>query len=74
MLTSILPQLDHHAPHSKGFNCVWCCIGESVAGKLSLRIQQLDVRCESKSKDNGKNRGGVRRVGGDKDMDDGVEG
>lgn len=34
---------------------MWCCIGESVAGKLSLRIQQLDVRCESKSKDNGKN-------------------
>lgn len=24
-----------------------------MAGKLSLRIQQLDVRCETKSKDNG---------------------
>ena len=27
-----------------GFNCVFCCIGERVAGGLSLRIQQLDVR------------------------------
>ena len=27
-----------------GFNVVWCCIGERVAGGLSLRIQQLDVR------------------------------
>lgn len=35
-----------------GFNCVCCCIGEQVAGGLSLRIQQLDVRCETKTKDN----------------------
>ncbi|KAI7845808.1 hypothetical protein COHA_000719 [Chlorella ohadii] len=35
-----------------GFNFVWCCIGERVAGGLSLRIQQLDVRCETKTKDN----------------------
>ncbi|PSC73089.1 hypersensitive-induced response 1 [Micractinium conductrix] len=35
-----------------GFNAVWCCIGERVAGGLSLRIQQLDVRCETKTKDN----------------------
>ncbi|KAL4448951.1 hypothetical protein ABPG77_007668 [Micractinium sp. CCAP 211/92] len=35
-----------------GFNTVWCCIGERVAGGLSLRIQQLDVRCETKTKDN----------------------
>ncbi|GAB4820180.1 hypothetical protein N2152v2_007226 [Parachlorella kessleri] len=35
-----------------GFNCVWCCLGESVAGGLSLRIQQLDVRCETKTLDN----------------------
>lgn len=27
----------------------WCC-GINVAGKLSLRIQQLDVRCETKTK------------------------
>lgn len=26
--------------------------GESVAGSLSLRVQQLDVRCETKTKDN----------------------
>lgn len=35
-----------------GFNTVWCCIGERVSGGLSLRIQQLDVRCETKTKDN----------------------
>ena len=26
--------------------------GESVAGSLSLRVQQLDVRCETKTRDN----------------------
>jgi len=31
--------------HAAGFNMVCCCIGERVAGKLSLRIQQLDVMC-----------------------------
>ncbi|PNH08135.1 Hypersensitive-induced response protein 3 [Tetrabaena socialis] len=35
-----------------GFNCVNCCCGETVAGSLSLRVQQLDIRCETKSKDN----------------------
>ena len=35
-----------------GFNCVCCCIGESVAGGMSLRIQQIDCRCETKTKDN----------------------
>ncbi|KAK9814236.1 hypothetical protein WJX72_002691 [[Myrmecia] bisecta] len=35
-----------------GFNCVNCLLGESVAGGLSLRIQQLDVRCDTKTKDN----------------------
>lgn len=35
-----------------GFNCVWCCLGESVAGGMSLRIQQIDCRCETKTKDN----------------------
>ncbi|KAL2644182.1 hypothetical protein R1flu_011769 [Riccia fluitans] len=29
----------------------WCC-GINVAGRLSLRVQQLDVRCETKTKDN----------------------
>jgi hypothetical protein len=38
----------HGAP--AGFNFVWCCLGERVAGGLSLRIQQLDVRCETKTK------------------------
>eukprot|EP01023_Acetabularia_acetabulum_P011153 TRINITY_DN15092_c0_g2_i3.p1 TRINITY_DN15092_c0_g2~~TRINITY_DN15092_c0_g2_i3.p1 ORF type:complete len:329 (-),score=51.37 TRINITY_DN15092_c0_g2_i3:101-958(-) len=35
-----------------GFNCVQCYCGEYVAGKLSLRVQQLDVTCETKTKDN----------------------
>jgi len=35
-----------------GFNCIHCYLGESVAGTLSLRVQQLDVRCETKTKDN----------------------
>lgn len=35
-----------------GFNCLLCCIGEALAGTLSLRIQQLDVRCETKTMDN----------------------
>ena len=29
-----------------------CCIGETVAGGLSLRVQQLEVTCETKTKDN----------------------
>ncbi|XP_059641408.1 hypersensitive-induced response protein 1-like [Cornus florida] len=28
------------------------CIGSQIAGHLSLRLQQLDVRCETKTKDN----------------------
>lgn len=35
-----------------GFNCLNCCCGQSVAGTLSLRVQQLDVKCETKTKDN----------------------
>lgn len=35
-----------------GFNCLIPCLGESVAGILSLRVQQLDVRCETKTADN----------------------
>lgn len=35
-----------------GFNCVHCYVGECAAGKLSLRVQQLDVQCETKTKDN----------------------
>ncbi|KAH9547923.1 hypothetical protein CY35_11G060500 [Sphagnum magellanicum] len=37
---------------SPGCHCVpWCC-GVNVASVLSLRIQQLDVQCKTKSKDN----------------------
>ncbi|RWW61994.1 hypothetical protein BHE74_00030918 [Ensete ventricosum] len=28
------------------------CLGKQIAGYLSLRVQQLDVRCETKTKDN----------------------
>lgn len=35
-----------------GCHCLPWCIGYQVAGTLSLRLQQLDVRCETKTKDN----------------------
>ncbi|KAJ6803139.1 hypersensitive-induced response protein 1-like [Iris pallida] len=35
-----------------GCHCVPWIIGSQVAGYLSLRLQQLDVRCETKTKDN----------------------
>lgn len=35
-----------------GLNCVCCCTGQYSAGTLSLRVQQLEVTCETKSKDN----------------------
>ncbi|XP_020250764.1 hypersensitive-induced response protein 1-like [Asparagus officinalis] len=35
-----------------GFHCLPWIFGQQVAGYLSLRVQQLDVRCETKSKDN----------------------
>ncbi|KNA13839.1 hypothetical protein SOVF_112980 [Spinacia oleracea] len=35
-----------------GCHCVPWFIGQQIAGKLSLRVQQLDVRCETKTKDN----------------------
>ncbi|KAI3974164.1 hypothetical protein MKX01_033415, partial [Papaver californicum] len=28
------------------------CLGSQISGYLSLRVQQLDVRCETKTKDN----------------------
>ena len=34
-----------------GLSCIWCPF-VSVAGRLSLRVQQLDIRCETKTKDN----------------------
>ncbi|KAL2904370.1 Hypersensitive-induced response protein-like protein 2 [Bienertia sinuspersici] len=35
-----------------GCHCVPWCLGSQVAGHLTLRVQQLDVRCETKTKDN----------------------
>lgn len=35
-----------------GFNPVLCCLGECVAGSLSLRVNQLDVAVETKTLDN----------------------
>ncbi|QCD82718.1 membrane protease subunit HflK [Vigna unguiculata] len=35
-----------------GFHCVPWFFGTQIAGYLSLRVQQLDVRCETKTKDN----------------------
>ncbi|KAH0646259.1 hypothetical protein KY285_016191 [Solanum tuberosum] len=35
-----------------GCHCLPWCLGYQVAGSLSLRVQQLDVRCETKTKDN----------------------
>lgn len=35
-----------------GFGCLNVCCGESIAGVMSLRVQQLDVRVETKTKDN----------------------
>ncbi|KAL1327684.1 hypothetical protein HN51_037698 [Arachis hypogaea] len=35
-----------------GCHFVPWCLGNQVAGYLSLRVQQLDVRCETKTKDN----------------------
>lgn len=33
-----------------GCHCVPWCFGKNIVGYLSLRIQQLDVRCETKTK------------------------
>ncbi|KMT07130.1 hypothetical protein BVRB_6g154580 [Beta vulgaris subsp. vulgaris] len=35
-----------------GCHCVPWCLGSQLAGQLTLRLQQLDVRCETKTKDN----------------------
>ncbi|KAM3261996.1 hypothetical protein ACQJBY_052589 [Aegilops geniculata] len=35
-----------------GCHCLPWCLGQQIAGYLSLRVQQLDVRCETKTKDN----------------------
>lgn len=33
-----------------GCHCLPWCFGSQLAGHLSLRLQQLDVRCETKTK------------------------
>ncbi|KAG8634225.1 hypothetical protein MANES_17G021301v8 [Manihot esculenta] len=35
-----------------GCHCMPWCLGYKVSGKLSLRVQQLDIKCETKTKDN----------------------
>eukprot|EP00878_Enallax_costatus_P002890 GHUV01003084.1.p1 GENE.GHUV01003084.1~~GHUV01003084.1.p1 ORF type:complete len:209 (+),score=53.42 GHUV01003084.1:324-950(+) len=35
-----------------GCNCLNPLCGESIAGRVSLRVQQLEVKCETKTKDN----------------------
>jgi len=35
-----------------GFSCLWPCCCEQVSGVVSLRIQQLEVTCETKTNDN----------------------
>jgi len=35
-----------------GFNCLNCCCGQTIAGYVSLKVQQLDVSCETKTNDN----------------------
>ncbi|KAL6534691.1 Protein hir2 [Orobanche gracilis] len=35
-----------------GCHCLPWCFGYQLAGSLTLRVQQLDVRCETKTKDN----------------------
>ncbi|XP_057756888.1 hypersensitive-induced response protein 2-like [Arachis stenosperma] len=34
-----------------GCHCLPWCLGYRIAGELSLRVQQLEVRCETKTKD-----------------------
>ncbi|CAK9192780.1 unnamed protein product [Sphagnum jensenii] len=35
-----------------GLHCLNSFLGEWMAGRLSLRVQSLDVRCDTKTKDN----------------------
>ena len=35
-----------------GCSCVCPCVGDSVAGHVTKRLQQLDIRCETKTHDN----------------------
>ncbi|XP_040370019.1 hypersensitive-induced response protein 2 [Rosa chinensis] len=35
-----------------GIHCLPWCFGYKIAGEVSLRVRQLDVKCETKTKDN----------------------
>lgn len=35
-----------------GCHCVPWCVGSQLGGYLSLRVQQIDIKCETKTKDN----------------------
>eukprot|EP00727_Mastigamoeba_balamuthi_P009924 m51a1_g5554 putative spfh band 7 phb domain-containing membrane-associated protein family isoform 1 (295) ;mRNA; r:550295-551618 len=35
-----------------GCHLIPCCIGQSVAGQITLRVRQLNVNCETKTRDN----------------------
>lgn len=35
-----------------GFNCLLPCLCQCVKGTLSMRLMQLDITCETKTKDN----------------------
>jgi len=40
-----------HSVATPGFTCAPCCAGITVAGMMSLRVRQLDVLAETKTKD-----------------------
>eukprot|EP00011_Vannellida_sp_DIVA3-517-6-12_P003664 CAMPEP_0114627932 /NCGR_PEP_ID=MMETSP0168-20121206/12555_1 /TAXON_ID=95228 ORGANISM="Vannella sp., Strain DIVA3 517/6/12" /NCGR_SAMPLE_ID=MMETSP0168 /ASSEMBLY_ACC=CAM_ASM_000044 /LENGTH=267 /DNA_ID=CAMNT_0001839289 /DNA_START=59 /DNA_END=858 /DNA_ORIENTATION=- len=42
----------HSRVLNPGLACLACCIGETLVGRVSLRVQQLDVDCETKTADN----------------------
>lgn len=41
-----------HSVRRPGLSILWPCIGQYKAGTVSLRLQSLTVRCETKTKDN----------------------
>jgi hypothetical protein len=58
-----------HSVRRPGLSILWPCIGQYKAGNVSLRLQSLAVRCETKTLDNGASRPARARrthgVGGD---------
>jgi len=45
---------EHERTQGPGLSCLWlpCCCVDSIAGTVSLRVQQVDINCETKTKDN----------------------